>query len=64
MSAGFFDTAITLVGAAASVSPHVARFLRAAIQSDPDDPVAQRIAFVLPAISESEKAAADLRGGK
>jgi hypothetical protein len=53
--------AIRLIGMAAELSPLVERFVRAAVDADPRDPIAQRVASVLPARSESEKAAEELR---
>lgn len=37
-------------------------WIRAAVDANPDDPISRRVAEILPAESESEKAARTLRG--
>lgn len=55
------DFVIRLLGFAASVEPVVERLLRAGVAADPTNPIAGRVAAVLPAVGESEQAEADLR---
>ena len=55
------EHALTLLRIALELAPALARIIRAGVDASPGDETAERVASILPARSESETAAEELR---
>ena len=55
------DHALTLLRIALELAPWLARIVRAGVDASPGDADAERVASILPAVSESQRVADTLR---